>query len=111
MLSSASLFHFTRNLQSLRGILAEGFKVNPSFERMDILSRAFGGPPDGDETGIPMVCFCDIPLSQTTEHMDRYGKYAIGLSLTRFRGRLTRSKFGAEVAHEIQEEGRTSRAA
>ena len=33
------------------------------------------------------------------------------LSLTRFRGRLTRSKFGAEVAHEIQEEGSVRRAA
>jgi len=33
------------------------------------------------------------------------------VSLTRFRGRLTRSKFGAEVAHDIEEEGRASRAA
>ncbi len=33
------------------------------------------------------------------------------LSLTRFRGRLTRSKFGAEVAHEIERESRTSWAA
>ncbi len=33
------------------------------------------------------------------------------LSFTRFRGRLTRSKFGAEVAHEIEGEGRASRAA
>ena len=31
-----------------------------------------------------------------------------GVSLTRFRGRLTRSKFGAEVAHEIQGRSRTA---
>jgi hypothetical protein len=31
--------------------------------------------------------------------------------LTRFRGRLTRPKFGVEVAHEVQQEGRSNRAA
>jgi hypothetical protein len=35
----------------------------------------------------------------------------VSLSLTRFRGRLTRSKFGAEVAHDIEEEGGTRWAA
>ena len=33
------------------------------------------------------------------------------VSFTRFRGRLTRPNFGAEVPHEIQGEGRTRRAA
>ena len=33
------------------------------------------------------------------------------LSFTRFRGRLTRSKFGAEVLNEIAEDGGLSRAA
>jgi hypothetical protein len=33
------------------------------------------------------------------------------LSLTRFRGRLTRPNFGAEVSHEVQEEGRSGRTA
>lgn len=33
------------------------------------------------------------------------------LSFTRFRGRLTRSNFGAEVAHESEGEGRAGRAA
>jgi hypothetical protein len=27
-----------------------------------------------------MVCFCDIPLTQTQEHIKTYGNYAIGLS-------------------------------
>jgi hypothetical protein len=39
-----------------------------------------------------------------------YGCAAV-LRLTRFRGRLTRPKFGAEVAHEIQQEGRRAGAA
>tara|TARA_R100000935_G_scaffold57209_2_gene90649 strand:+ start:715 stop:1434 length:720 start_codon:yes stop_codon:yes gene_type:complete len=37
-------------------------------------------PLDDIEMAFPMVCFCDIPLSQTTQHMNTYGNYAIGLS-------------------------------
>lgn len=80
MLSAASLFHFTRTPENLRGILAEGFRVRVSVERMDLLARAMGRDTEFDETGIPMVCFCDIPLSQTAQHMTRYGSYAIGLT-------------------------------
>lgn len=37
--------------------------------------------------------------------------WLVNLSFTRFRGRLTRPNFGAEVAHEIEAEGRSRRAA
>ena len=80
MLSAASLFHFTSTLSNLCGILTDGFRVHASFERMDILARAFRRGVAADETGIPMVCFCDIPLSQTTDHRSRYGPYTLGMT-------------------------------
>ena len=32
------------------------------------------------EMPIPMVCFCDIPLSQVSKHIQTYGDYAVGMS-------------------------------
>ena len=37
-------------------------------------------PIDGITLGIPMISFCDIPISQSQEHSEKYGSYALGLS-------------------------------
>ena len=31
------------------------------------------------DAAVPMCCFCDIPLSQISDHISKYGCYAIGL--------------------------------
>lgn len=72
MLSSATLFHFTRSLDTLKNILDRGLR--PSYSSEDL--KIFGVM---ECPGIPMVSFCDIPLSQTRKHVDDYGRYAIGL--------------------------------
>ena len=72
MLSSATLFHFTRNLETLKMILASGFK--PSYSSEDLMMFGVSECP-----GIPMVSFCDIPLSQARRQVADYGRYAIGL--------------------------------
>ena len=72
-LSSNTLFHFTRTLDTLLSILTHEFR--PRFSKETL-------PIDGDTliNGIPMTCFCDIPLSQTQAHMFMYGNYALGLT-------------------------------
>ena len=72
MLSSATLFHFTRSLETLKKILARGFK--PFYSSEDLTMFGVSECP-----GIPMVSFCDIPLSQAKKHVADYGRYAIGL--------------------------------
>jgi len=72
MLSSATLFHFTRSLETLKRILDGGFR--PFYSSEDLQMFGVRECP-----GIPMVSFCDIPLSQTKTHVDDYGRYAIGL--------------------------------
>jgi hypothetical protein len=65
-ISSNTLFHFTNSLENLESILRDKFLPYYCFE--DKIDRA-----------IPMVCFCDLPLSQLKYHISVYGNYGIGL--------------------------------
>ena len=69
----STLFHFTKTKENLFGILKNEFK--PSF----CLERIFYGHSKW-KYAIPMVCFCDIHLSQIKNHIDTYGVYGIGMS-------------------------------
>jgi hypothetical protein len=75
--SSNTLFHFTRTYQNLLGILEKEFE--PRF----CLEEVPRGPTLDEEpleVALPMVCFCDLPLSMTSTHLSLYGDYGIGLS-------------------------------
>lgn len=72
VLSSNTLFHYTNKMDYLIKILENDFSPRISIENLstDITN----------EIGIPMVSFCDIPLSQVSNHSMTYGKYGIGLT-------------------------------
>lgn len=72
-LSASTLFHYTNNIDSLLEILKDGFC--PRYCLEDQSQFGIEG-----EIAIPMISFCDIPLSQIRKHICYYGKYAIGLS-------------------------------
>ena len=74
-LSTDELFHFTR-FENLINIIKEGFYSRYNLEHT-YLSNLFERP--SAITSIPMVCFCDIPLTMVHEHSSKYGKCAIGL--------------------------------
>ena len=66
--NTGSLFHFTKNYSNLKRILKEGFRIS--------YCKEFFGDTF---IGIPMISFCDIPLSRTEQHKKDYGTFAIGL--------------------------------
>ncbi|HEK21945.1 abortive infection system antitoxin AbiGi family protein [Mucilaginibacter sp.] len=72
-LSSNSLIHLTKEKQALKGILTEDFKIKYCVEKIitqtGILTYA-----------VPMVSFCDIPMSEIKDHVSKYGSYGIGLT-------------------------------
>lgn len=73
-LRTTSIFHFTKDLDRLCSILQNGLIPNYCSEnlyRNDNISITLG---------IPMVSFCDIPLSRTYIHTREYGEYCIGLA-------------------------------
>ncbi|MCK6231000.1 abortive infection system antitoxin AbiGi family protein [Stenotrophomonas indicatrix] len=72
-LSSNSIIHFTSSLESLLGIIQDGFRVKHCKETFSLLGK--------EETlHVPMVSFCDIPFSQIKNHINSYGCYGLGLS-------------------------------
>lgn len=72
--SANTLFHFTDKLDNLKGILKSSFHPRYSLED---LSNAVPGKVY--VARIPMVCFCDLLLSQIKDHIKFYGDYGMGL--------------------------------
>lgn len=73
-LSSNTLFHFTGSIENLYSILMNDFYPRYSLEFYSLFFSKTR------ERAIPMVSFCDIPLSQVINHSKIYGSYALGLS-------------------------------
>lgn len=71
-ISADALFHFTRSIDNLKGILIDKFKVFYCRESYTLNGNRL-------EYGFPMVSFCDLPLSLTKEHVVKYGGYGIGM--------------------------------
>ncbi len=72
-LSANHLIHFTRNIKNLKKILETGFMVNLCEEPVVLNEKP-------TIFHVPMVSFCDIPLSEIIEHTNRYGTYGIGMT-------------------------------
>lgn len=72
-LSTNSVIHYTDSLSNLKGILREGFHIKYCVERFISKITPISG-------AFAMVSFCDIPLSETKNHITSYGGYGIGLS-------------------------------
>ncbi|HUX61888.1 MAG TPA: abortive infection system antitoxin AbiGi family protein [Ignavibacteriaceae bacterium] len=70
--SSDALFHFTSQPDFLIGILQNEFQPRYCLESIDFKTKNI-------KVAFPMVCFCDIPLSQIKNHLDTYGYYGIGM--------------------------------
>jgi hypothetical protein len=73
-MSANSIIHYTNSIDVLKSILKEGFKIKYCVEKLVTQNgkqfyRAF-----------PMVCFCDIPLSDAWKYVESYGGFGIGLS-------------------------------
>lgn len=79
-ISANTLFHFTKSVENLESILKNNFYPRLCYE--NFMGTILNAPPDiiELEKAIPMVCFCDLPLSQITKHTETYGEYALGLS-------------------------------
>ncbi len=81
-LSPDSLFHFTPSLDNLLGILDKTFYPRYCYEKFELANHMTQSIEwiQIIDASLPMVCFCDIPLSQLMNHIETYGKYGLGMS-------------------------------
>jgi hypothetical protein len=71
---SHTLFHFTKSVETLESILANGFWPRYCLEDFDWYN------PEMRLISYPMVCFCDIPLTRIDTHVKFYGSFGLGLT-------------------------------
>ena len=71
---SSTLFHFTKSIDAVQGILLNGFVPYYSLEDISWLGTTL------NFFGYPRVCLCDIPIGRITDHVGFYGSYGLGMS-------------------------------
>lgn len=71
---SHTLFHFAKNIDTLKSVLLNGF-----WPRYCLEDFSWYNPQTG-YVSYPMVCFCDIPLTRIGDHVQFYGEYGIGVT-------------------------------
>lgn len=72
-LSANTLIHFTKEKNSLKKILEDNFRIFNCKETV-----VLGGKQNSIR--VPMISFCDIPLSEVKDHISKYGNYGIGMT-------------------------------
>ncbi len=91
-ISPTSLFHFTEKKEVLKSILQNGLRFSYSKEEFPGCLRPINPEVEFDGiarhmekmyVAIPMICFCDIPLSRVSEHVGKYGKYGVAFDKTK----------------------------
>lgn len=75
---SGSIFHFTKSMDNLLGIMKNEFLPRYCLEEVNERGRLIRS--EGGAVAVPMVCFCDSQLSQLREHLEIYGGYGIGMT-------------------------------
>jgi len=76
-LSPNTLFHFTSCLDNMLGILRYTFYPRYCYEEFNLVDNE---KKRFMENAFPMVCFCDITLSQLMNHIKTYGRYGFGMT-------------------------------
>lgn len=78
-LSSNTLFHFTKNLDYLMEIIS-GESIYSRYVKENIEYLNLNSKKQIiKNVAFPMICFCDINLHELQSHVERYGKFGIGL--------------------------------
>jgi len=75
---TSSLFHFTKEIGILKLLITNGIYPNYCKENLQYYNEQ--GEVITNVYGIPMVSFCDIPLSRSKDFRERYGNFAISLN-------------------------------
>lgn len=88
-INSSSLCHFTKEMATLKAIISKGLRFSYALEKHPLEIIRSGLIPFcpeslnetiGHYVAIPMISFCDIPITRANEHIAHYGRYMIGFN-------------------------------
>lgn len=92
-INSSSLFHFTKSFDILKKIIVNGLRYSFAYEQLpkEVVKSYLYPNIDikndleiSNGVAIPMISFCDIPITRASQHIEKYGQYMIGLDKINF---------------------------